>query len=95
MTRKSTRKRFANEAEEAAWWEANEEAVAAQFEKALEQGSVGGCTLVLTGDRTVTKVRLGSKDVVRARKQAAENGVCFHTYLKAIIHKKLHAAESI
>lgn len=93
MLRKSKKKRFANEAQEAAWWEANEEAVAAQFEKALEQGSVGGCTLVLMGDLTVTNVRLGSRDVVRARKQAGERGDRFHTYLKAIIHQALRAAE--
>jgi predicted DNA binding CopG/RHH family protein len=96
MPRKSKRERSANEAEEAAWWEANEEAVAERFEKALEQRSVGGgCTLVLTGDQTVTKVRLGSRDVVRAQKQAAANGVGFHTYLKAIIHNRLRAAESM
>jgi predicted DNA binding CopG/RHH family protein len=94
MPRKTKQKRLANDAEEVAWWEANEEEVATQFEKALEQGRVGGCTLIFTGDSTLTKVRLGSRDVARARNQAGERGVRFNAYLKAIIYQAVRAAES-
>jgi hypothetical protein len=38
MPMKLKRKRFANRAEEAAWWEANEKAVADSFEKTLNEG---------------------------------------------------------
>lgn len=94
MARKSNQKRFANESEQAAWWEANEEAVAGQFEKVLEEGHVGGCSVIFTGDSTLTRVRLGSRDVVRARQQAGERGVRFHSYLKGIIHQALRDPES-
>jgi hypothetical protein len=48
-------KTFSNEAEEAAWWEANEGALADVFEKSTSEGQVGCGTLVITGDSTVTR----------------------------------------
>jgi len=74
MPRKSKSKRSVNRAEEAAWWEANEETVADSFEKALNEGYAGPCTIVVSCDLTVTRIRLGSRDVVKARIQAAERG---------------------
>jgi len=59
MPRISKRKRFASEPEKAAWWEANEEAVTGAFEKAMNEGYVGPCTVVATGDSTATRFRLG------------------------------------
>ena len=93
MPRKSKRKRFANRAEEAAWWEANEEAVADSFEKAMNEGYVGSCTVVVTGDSTATKTRLGSRDVAKVRAQAVERGLRHQIYLKMIIHEALLNAE--
>ena len=58
---------FANRSEEAAWWEANGDSVADSLEKALNEGYVGPCTVAITGDSTTTKIRLGSRDVARAR----------------------------
>ena len=89
MLRKSKRTRFANRAEESAWWEANEEAVAASFEKAVNEGYVGPCTVVVTGDSTATKIRLGSSDIAKARAQAVERGLRHQIYLKMIIHEAL------
>jgi hypothetical protein len=89
MPRKSKRKRFANQAEEAASWEANAKAVTSAFEKTVNEGYTGPCTVVVTGDSTVTRIRLGSKDVGKARVQAAKRGQCFEIYLKAIIHETL------
>ncbi|MGA3079999.1 MAG: hypothetical protein ABSD44_01305 [Terracidiphilus sp.] len=89
---KSKRKRFANRAEEAAWWEANEEAVANSFEKALNEGYAGPCIIVVTGDSTATKIRLGSRDVAKARAQSVERGLRYLTYLKMIIHESLRKA---
>ena len=90
MPRKSKRTRFANRAEEAAWWEANGETVAGSFEKALNEGYVGPCTVVVTGDSTATRIRLGSRDVAKARIQAAIRGLCHQVYLKMIIHEALN-----
>ena len=89
MLRKLKSKRFANRAEEAAWWEANEEAVADSFEKDLNAGYVGPCTIVVTGDSTATKIRLGSRDIAKARAQAVERGLHHQIYLKTIIHEAL------
>jgi len=93
MPRKSKSKRFANRAEEAAWWEANEEIVADTFEKALNEGYVGPCTVVVTGDSTTTKIRLGSRDVAKVRAQAVKRGLRHQIYLKTIIHEALLNAE--
>jgi hypothetical protein len=49
MLVKSKSKRFANKAEETAWWEANEEAVADSFEEALKEGYAGPCTVGAPG----------------------------------------------
>lgn len=93
MPRKSTRRRFANRADEAVWWEANEEALACSFEKNLNDGYAGPCTVVVTGDSTAKKIRLGSRDVVRTRSQASKRDLGFHVYLKTIIHEALLKSE--
>jgi predicted DNA binding CopG/RHH family protein len=85
---------FASEAEEAAWWEANEEALADAFEKSTAEGRIGYSTLVITGDSTVAKVLLDPDDIAKARVQAAERGLRYQTYLKMIIHEALRNAES-
>ena len=90
---KSKSRRFANRAEEAAWWEANEEIVTDSFEKALNEGYVGPCTVVVTGDQTATKIRLGSRDVAKVRAQAVARGLRHQIYLKMIIHEALLNAE--
>ena len=94
MAGKSKGKRFANQAEEAAWWEANEEVAANSFERDLNAGYVGPCVLVVTGDSTAAKIRLGSRDIAKMRVQAAERGLCSQTYLKMIVREALTAAES-
>jgi hypothetical protein len=94
MPKKAKSRRFASKADEAAWWVANEEAAADEFEKALKEGYVGRCVLVVTGDSAVAKVRLGSRDVAEACKQARERGVGFHTHLKTLIHEALRAAKT-
>jgi hypothetical protein len=75
MPRKSKRTRFANRAEEAAWWEANEKAVADSFEKAMNEGCVGPCIVVVTGDSITTKIRLDSRDVAKVHTQSAKRGL--------------------
>jgi predicted DNA binding CopG/RHH family protein len=94
MPKKSKSKRFANRAEEAAWWEANEEAVADSFEKDLNAGYAGPCTIVVTGDSTATKFRLGSRDVAKVRTNAAKRSLHHQIYLKMIIHEALGKIES-
>jgi predicted DNA binding CopG/RHH family protein len=93
MPWKSNSKRFASGAEETAWWEANEEAVADSFEKDLNAGYVGPCTIVVTGDSTAMKIRVGPRDIAKVRVQAAARGLRHQVYLKTIIREALHNAE--
>jgi predicted DNA binding CopG/RHH family protein len=85
---------FANEAEEAAWWESHEDELAEEFEKATAEGRLGSSTVVITGDSTLAKILLDPEDIAKARVQAAERGLRYQTYLKMIIHEALRAAES-
>jgi predicted DNA binding CopG/RHH family protein len=93
MPSKSTRKRFANRAEETAWWEENEKAVADTFEKALNEGYTGPCAVVVTGDSTTMKIVLGSRDIAKIRLQATKRGLSHQIYLRTIIHEALHNLE--
>jgi len=87
-------KTFPRRAVEAPMPEAKEEDIADPFQKALDEGYIGPCTVVVTGDSTSTKFRLSSRSVAKARVQAAERGLRYQTYLKMIIHEALRAAES-
>lgn len=94
MPKKSKSKGFADRVEEAAWWEANGVAVAASFEKDLNAGYVGPCTIVVTGDSTATKIRLGSRDIAKIRVQASAHGLRHQVYLRMIIHGALLKMEN-
>ncbi len=87
-------KTFANEAEEAAWWESNEDALLEDFKKATAEGRVGIGTLVKRAALPSTTIRLDPEDIAKARVQAAERGLRYQTYLKMIIHEALRSAES-
>jgi len=86
-------KTFANEAEEAAWWESHEDALAEEFEKATAEGRVGIGTVAKKAALPTTTIRLDPEDIAKARVQAAERGLRYQTYLKMIIHEALRNAE--
>jgi predicted DNA binding CopG/RHH family protein len=86
-------KTFANESEEAAWWEANEDALLEEFKKATAEGRVGIGTLAKRAALPTTTIRLDPDDIAKARVQAAERGLRYQTYLKMIIHEALRNAE--
>ena len=88
------KKTFTSEAEEAAWWESNEDALADEFEKATAEGRVGIGTVAKRAALPTTTIRLDPDDIARAREQAAERGLRYQTYLKMIIHEALRDAES-
>jgi predicted DNA binding CopG/RHH family protein len=85
---------FANEAEEAAWWESHEDELADEFEKATAEGRVGIGTVAKRAALPSTTIRLDPDDISKARVQAAERGLRYQTYLKMIIHEALRKAES-
>jgi predicted DNA binding CopG/RHH family protein len=84
---------FSNEAEEAAWWESNEDALADEFEKATAEGRVGIGTVAKKAALPSTTIRLDPQDIAKARVQAAERGLRYQTYLKMIIHEALRNEE--
>lgn len=93
MSKNAKAKRFANPAEEAAWWEANEEELTGEFEKKLANGYRGPANFMITGDSTVAKIRLNAKDVVLASKQAKQRGLHCKEYLKSVLHHALQTAK--
>jgi predicted DNA binding CopG/RHH family protein len=88
------KKNFANEAEEAAWWESQEDSLADEFEKASAEGRVGVGTVAKRAGFPTTTIRLDPDDIAKAREQAAARGLRYQTYLKMIIHEALHKAKS-
>jgi predicted DNA binding CopG/RHH family protein len=87
------KKTFTNEAEEAAWWESNEDALADEFEKATAEGRAGIGTVAKRAALPSTTIRLDPEDIAKARVQAAERGLRYQTYLKMIIHEALRDEE--
>jgi predicted DNA binding CopG/RHH family protein len=87
-------KAFANEAEEAAWWESHEDELAEEFEKATAEGRAGIGTVAKRAALPSTTIRLDPDDIAKARIQAEKRGLRYQTYLKMIIHESLQAAES-
>ncbi|MGA7523418.1 MAG: hypothetical protein WBW84_13255 [Acidobacteriaceae bacterium] len=87
-------KTFKNEAEEAAWWDAHQDALADEFEKAAAAGTLGHGTAARQGSTPTTTIRLDPEDIARARSQAAHLGLRYQTYLKMLIHQALRQAET-
>ncbi|MGH9518120.1 MAG: hypothetical protein ACRD2D_00655 [Terriglobales bacterium] len=87
-------KTFASEAEEAAWWKANEDALLEDFKKATAEGRIGIGTLAKRASIPTTTIRLDPGDIAKAREQAAERGLRYQTYLKMIIHEALRNADA-
>ena len=93
MLEELKRKTFANEAEEAKWWESHEDDLAAEFEKAGVEGRLGVGTVAKRAAIPSTTIRLDPEDIAKARLQAAERGLRYQTYLKMIIHEALRNVE--
>ena len=87
-------KTFANEAEEAAWWESHEDALADEFEKATAEGRIGIGSVAKRAALSTTTIRIPPEDIAEARVQAAKRGLRYQTYLKMIIHEALEAAKA-
>jgi predicted DNA binding CopG/RHH family protein len=86
---------FKTEAEEAHWWDSQEDRVQADFEEAEAEGRLGRGTVARTAGITpTTTIRLDPEDISRARVQAAHKGLRYQTYLKMLIHEALQTKES-
>jgi predicted DNA binding CopG/RHH family protein len=84
---------FKSEAEEAQWWDENQDDLAQEFEKAAAEGTLGRGTVARKGKTPTTTIRLDPEDISRARAQAELKGLRYQTYLKMLIHESLRQAE--
>jgi predicted DNA binding CopG/RHH family protein len=94
---------FASEAEEAAWWYENRKSHDKEFAAAVENGDAQ----VLTGQKLRERIeaskakmpaqmislRVPEADLALARRQAAQKGLPYQTYIKSLLHETLAARE--
>jgi predicted DNA binding CopG/RHH family protein len=84
---------FKTEAEEAEWWYDNRDKIENALIGAMDNGTVRhGTAQRLTGEargsRNVT-LRMAEADLDLARRQAAEKGLPYQTYIKSVLHEEL------
>jgi uncharacterized protein (DUF4415 family) len=93
------------EAEEARWFEENQDRLLKLFEQARKEGvlRVGGRTIGITFSKqteTLRKppsqkvmLRIPTDDLDRARRQAAGKGIGYQTYIKTLLREGLDRQE--
>jgi predicted DNA binding CopG/RHH family protein len=84
---------FATEAEEAKWWDDNQDMVEEEMLKAIRDGTahIGGPARILL-ERRESKdisIRVPIADLERAREQAQKKGLTYQTYIKMLLHEAL------
>jgi len=87
--------RFKSEAEEADWWYKNR----SRLDRDLVEGAKSGKLKRLTGKilrerlaaskSRVVSIRLPEDDIELARRQAAQKGLPYQTYIKSVLHQAL------
>ncbi len=85
---------FANEEEEAVWWDAHPGVLRDRFRKAKQQGEIRRLsqTNLPLASETVT-IRIAQDELMRARQLAAKRGLRYQTYLKMLLHEALDNEE--
>jgi hypothetical protein len=93
------------EAEEARWFEENQDRLLKLFEQAEKEGAlrVGGKTIGITLSKQTESLRkppsqkvmlrIPTHDVDRARRQAAGKGIGYQTYIKMLLREGLDRQE--
>jgi hypothetical protein len=69
-------KTFANEAEEAAWWESHEDELADEFEKATAEGRAGIGTVAKRAALPSTTIRLDPDDIAARPACRQQSAAC-------------------
>ena len=85
--------KFKTEAEEAQWWYDNRAKAEDALIHAMDNGTIRrGAAQRLTGEARVSRnvtIRMAEADLDLARKQAAEKGLPYQTYIKSVLHEAL------
>ena len=92
MAKKLKAPEFKSEAEEARWYEKNQDLLLAEFQDAAKEGTLGRGTLAKRGLTPTTTIRLDLADIELAKTQAEQRGLRYQTYLKMLIHQALRDA---
>jgi predicted DNA binding CopG/RHH family protein len=86
--------KFANEEEEATWWDAHPEVLAQRLKSAKQQGRLRRLSQTdLPGASETVTIRIPPQELTRARRLAAKRGLRYQTYLKMLLHEALDAEE--
>lgn len=90
---------FKSEAEEAEWWYKNR----ARLDRDIVTGAKSGKLKRLTREKLkerlaasksrVVSIRLPEDDIELARRQAAQKGLPYQTYIKSVLHQALRQAK--
>jgi hypothetical protein len=95
------------EAEEAAWFEQNQDHLLKLFDQAAKQGAlrVGGKSIGISINKQTgalvrprsqkVMLRMPVDDLERARRLAASKGIGYQTYIKMIVKQGLDQAEAV
>jgi predicted DNA binding CopG/RHH family protein len=89
VTKKIKTPEFKSEAEEARWYEKNQDVLLAEFKDAAKDGTLGRGSLPKRGLTPTTTIRLDKRDIELAKQQAEQRGLRYQTYLKMLIHQAL------
>ena len=90
---------FKSEAEEAEWWYANRARLDKDLVDAAKKGKLSrldqaGLKARLAASKTrVVSIRLPENDIELARRQAAQKGMPYQTYIKSVLHQALRQAK--
>ena len=90
---------FKSDAEEARWWDENRARLDKDMLEAAKKGPLKRldqrtlkARLAASKARMVS-IRLPEADIQLARKQAAQKGLPYQTYMKSLLHQSLRQAE--
>ena len=89
--------KFANEADEARWWDENKRMVEENLLRAMRDGTAQyGTAQRLVREARESKnitIRMPIADIERARKLSARKGLGYQTLIKMLLHESLEREE--
>jgi len=79
---------FKSEREEAQWWDAHPEAIAALFLKAKKEGRIERLPRIRGATKSVT-IRMPIADLETAQEIAEKRGLPYQTFIKGLLYQAL------
>jgi hypothetical protein len=79
---------FKSEREEAQWWDAHPEVIAALFLKAKIEGRIERLPRIRGATKSIT-IRMPIDDLETAQEMAEKRGLPYQTFIKGLLHQAL------